>query len=81
MHMKSVFDELGLVMKNTTSTNHSHREEPNKNQERMMPRMQRFELSTTDTLKLTSEPLLKVRLAILKHYQYHTFALRIPLSP
>ena len=42
--------------------------------------MQRFELSTTDTLKLTWEPLLIVRLAILKPYQYHTFALRIPLE-
>ena len=45
-----------------------------------MPMMQRFELSTTDTLKLTWEPLLIVRLAILKPYQYHTFALRIPLE-
>ena len=42
--------------------------------------MQRFELSTTDTLNLTWEPLLIVRLAILKPYQYHTFSLRIPLK-
>ena len=45
-----------------------------------MPMMQRFELSTTDTLKLTWEPLLIVRLAILKPYQYHTFTLRIQLE-
>jgi hypothetical protein len=57
--------------------------------------MQRFELSLNDTIKLlTREPLLIVRLPILKcglttntmrpvrkkPYQEHTFALRIPLE-
>jgi hypothetical protein len=58
-----------------------------------MPRMQRFELSLNDMNKLlTREPLLIVRLLILKPgshtmrpvrekpYQDHTFALRIPLE-
>ena len=60
----------------------------------MMTRMQRFELSSNDTVKLlTREPLLIVRLSILnpvshqhheaskrETYQDHTFALRIPLE-
>ena len=60
----------------------------------MMTRMQRFELSLNDTVKLlTREPLLIVRLSILnpvshqhhetgkrETYQDHTFALRIPLE-
>jgi hypothetical protein len=33
-HTKSVFGELGLVMKITTSTKTPYREKPNKNQER-----------------------------------------------
>jgi hypothetical protein len=59
-----------------------------------MPNMQRFELSPNDTTKLlTREPLLIVRLPILKPglpntmkperkkpYQYHTFSLRNPLE-
>jgi hypothetical protein len=56
-----------------------------------MPSMQRFGLSLNDTTRLlTREPLLTVRLLILKPglrrparkkpYQYHTFALRIPLD-
>jgi hypothetical protein len=59
-----------------------------------MPSMQRFELSPNDRIKLlTREPLLIVRLSILKPgllntmrpirkkpYQYHTFSLRIPLE-
>jgi hypothetical protein len=60
----------------------------------MMQSMQRFDLALNDTNKLlTREPLLIVRLSILKPglpntmrlvrkkpYQYHTFALRIPLE-
>jgi hypothetical protein len=32
-HPKTVFDELGIVIKLTTSSKTSHREKPNKNQE------------------------------------------------
>jgi hypothetical protein len=60
----------------------------------MMPSMQKFELSLNDMIRLlTREPLLIVRLPILKTglpntmrlvrkkpYQDHTFALRIPLE-
>jgi hypothetical protein len=59
-----------------------------------MPSMQRFELSLNDKIRLlTPEPLLIVRLPILKtgllntirtvrkkHYQDYTFVLRIPLE-
>jgi hypothetical protein len=33
-HPKTVFDELGIVVKITTRSKNSHREKPNKNQER-----------------------------------------------
>jgi hypothetical protein len=46
-----------------------------------MPSMQRFELYPKHTNKLlTREPLLIVRLPILKPYQDYTFALCIPLE-
>ena len=53
--MKSVFDELELGMKMNTSTIKI----------KMIARMQRFELSTNDTIKILGpEPLLIVRLSI-----------------
>ena len=54
MHMKSVFDELELVMKMTISSK-SHKEKNQTRTNKDDARMQWFELSTNDTIKLLIE--------------------------
>jgi hypothetical protein len=49
--MKSVFDELELVMKMTISSK-THREKHQTRTKKDDARMQRFELSMNDTIKL-----------------------------
>ena len=49
--MKSVFDELELVMKMTTSSK-THREKHQTRTKKDDARMQWFELPTNDTIKL-----------------------------
>ena len=67
MHMKSVFDEIEIVMEINTSSQSYHGKEPRK----MMPSMQRFELSPNDVTELLiREPLLIVRLSILNPVSY-----------
>ena len=64
-YMNSVFDELELVMKMTKSSN-THKEKHQTRTKKDDARMQWFELSTDDTIKLlTWEPPLIVRLSIL----------------
>ena len=53
MQPNIVFEGLELVMTITKSTKTLVQYDSNKNQERMMPKMRRFELSMTDTLKVT----------------------------
>ena len=66
MHMKTVFDELELVMKMTISSK-SHKEKNQTRTKRDDARMQWFELSTNDTIKLlTREPPLIVWQSILQ---------------
>ena len=66
MHMKTVFDELELVMKMTISSK-SHKEKNQTRTKRDDARMQRFELSTNDSIKLlTREPPLIVRQSFLQ---------------
>jgi len=64
-YMNSVFDELELVMKMTKSLK-THKEKHQTRTKKDDARMQWFELSTNDTIKLlTWEPPLIVRLSIL----------------
>src|SRR5215216_4364358 len=66
MHMKTVFDELELVMKMTISSR-SHKDKSQTRTKRDDARMQWFELSTNDTIKLlTRERPLIVRQSILQ---------------
>ena len=66
MHMKSVFDELELVKKMTMRSK-SHKEKNQTRTKRDDARMQWFELSMNDTIKLlTREPPLIVRQSILQ---------------
>ena len=60
--MKSVFEELGLAMKITTSTKTQQGEKPNKNQERWYAKYAKVWALHKDAIKLlTWEPLLIVR--------------------
>ena len=54
MHMNSVFDELELVKKKTTSSK-THKEKHQTQTKKDDARMQWFELSTNDTIKLLIE--------------------------
>ena len=66
MHMKSVFDELELVKKMTMRSK-SQKEKNQTRTKRYDARMQWFELSTNDMIKLlTREPPLIVRQWILQ---------------
>ena len=65
MHVNSVFDELELVMKMTKSSK-SHKEKNQTRTNKDDARMQWFELSTNDTIKLLNwDPPLIVQQLIL----------------
>ena len=90
MHVNSVFDELGLVVKLATSSRTSHREIPrsNKNMQRMqgLSSLRRCDqvnqpkapLNSAAIYPIIRSPINHLETGKRKTYQGHTFALRIP---